>query len=154
MKKSLFRLIFNLLIISLSLVKGYSQSQPSAIEKKYKSEILSKNQEMEVAFKLNDMKKIASFYSDSSILIGEKIIVSGREDIDSYWMSLKDIGIKWEIENIKIEACDHIAIQQGISKLAYIFQGQEQLSIVRFTLVWKRVDGDWLIEIDHYSSIQ
>lgn len=118
------------------------------------NEILHRNREMELAFKANDMMKVASFYSDRSVLIGENVLIKGRENTDAYWMSLKDRGVSWSLESIKIDACDSLAVQQGISKLVYLFQGQEQLSVVRFTLVWKRINGEWMIEIDHYSSIQ
>jgi ketosteroid isomerase-like protein len=117
------------------------------------NEILLRNRQMEAAFAANDMMRVASFYSDSCVLIGENVLIKGRKNTDAYWLSLKDRGVSWNLEIIKIDACDNLAVQQVISKLVYSVQGQEILSVVRFTLVWKRVNGEWLIEVDHYSAI-
>ncbi len=153
MKSLILRTIMVALIFTFSKHTAHSQDINSTSSAEINTQILNKNREMEAAFNDNDMLKLASFYSDSSILIGEKLTVKGREQVDSYWMSLKDIGVSWNLENIKIDSCDSLAVQQGISKLVYSIQGQENISVVRFTLVWKRIDGDWLIEVDHYSSI-
>lgn len=153
MKSLILRTILVALMFTCSNHYANSQDIKSISSPDINTQILNKNREMEAAFNDNDMLKLASFYSDSSILIGEKLIVKGREQVDSYWMSLKDIGVSWNLENINIDSCGSLAVQQGISKLVYSIQGQENISVVRFTLVWKRVDGDWLIEVDHYSTI-
>lgn len=153
MKSLVLRILLAAIIFTCSNHSAHSQDINSTSSTDINTQILNKNREMEAAFNDNDMLKLASFYSDSSILIGEKLIVKGREQVDLYWMSLKDIGVTWNLENIKIDSCDSLAVQQGISKLVYSIQGQENISVVRFTLVWKRVDGDWFIEVDHYTSI-
>jgi ketosteroid isomerase-like protein len=149
----MFRTLISTLFFLLTNHYTHSQSIDSINLKDQTSQIISKNREMEAAFAANDMMKVASFYSDSCLLIGENVLIKGREKTNAYWISLKDRGISWRLENIKIDACDSLAVQQGISKLVYMFQGREQLSVVRFTLVWKRVNGEWLIEVDHYSTI-
>lgn len=115
--------------------------------------ILEVNREMEKAFMENDFLKVASFYSDNAILIGNKHEVKGRQAVDEYWNKLKDRGVSWNLENVHIEVYDTIAIQRGISRMKFLYEGKEHLSEVRFTLVWKKVNTKWLIEIDHYSIL-
>lgn len=153
-KLQISQLVSIALLLLVCLFVSSNNFYKTNATKSTSNEILNRNRQMELAFKANDMMKIASFYSDRSVLIGENVLIKGQENTDAYWMSLKDRGVSWSLENIKIDACNSLAIQQGISKLVYMFQGQEQLSLVRFTLVWKRINGEWMIEIDHYSSIQ
>jgi ketosteroid isomerase-like protein len=153
MKSLILKILLATITFTYSNYSTHSQEINSTSCAEIITQILNKNREMEAAFNINDMLKLASFYSDSSILIGEKLIVKGREQVDSYWMSLRDKGVSWNLENIKIDFCDSIAVQQGISRLVYSTQGQKNISVVRFTLVWKQVNDDWFIEIDHYSTI-
>lgn len=115
--------------------------------------IIKVNREMENAFHANDFKKVASFYSDEAVMVGNKHQVEGREAIDKYWAGLNDRGISWKLENIHLEVYDNVAIQRGISRMKFLHEGSEHLSEVRFTLIWKKIDGSWQIEIDHYSLL-
>lgn len=144
-------LILLMLLVNISIVCNFYVNTKATDS--ISNQILHQNRRLELAFKTNDMMKVASFYSDSGELFGENLIIAGIENSDAYWMSLKDGGISWNLENIKIDAYDSLPVQQGVSKLVYMFQGQEQLSVVRFTLVWKRINDNWLIEVDHYSII-
>lgn len=141
------------LLLLVSLFVSSNNFYKTNATKSTFNEILNRNRQMELAFKTNDMMKVASFYSDSCLIIGENVLIKGREKTNAYWINLKDRGVSWHLENLKIDACDSLAVQHGISKLVYLFQGQEQSSVVRFTLVWKCVKGEWLIEVDHYSAI-
>lgn len=148
--KSLITLCsFLLLTTALTAGSDFSKNQTTTIGSE---EILQRNREMEAALRANDMMKLASFYSDSGMIIGNNILIKGREGIDAYWMNIKDRGVDWELESIKIDICDGLAVQQGISKLTFLLHKEPYISIVRFTLVWKKIDGKWLIEIDHYSK--
>lgn len=152
MQVSLLVLLTLLILVFIPTPSNFFMKAKSA--EHISQEILRRNREMELAFNANDMMGVAAFYSDSCVLIGENVLIKGREEVDSYWKSLKDKGISWDLKNVQIDVCDGLAVQQGISKLVYIFQGQEQVSVVRFTLVWKRINEEWFIEVDHYSRIQ
>lgn len=115
--------------------------------------ILQRNREMENAFSENDFVKLAAFYSDSAVLVGDKHEIQGRKAIDRYWIGLKDKGVSWNLENIHIEVHGNAAIQRGISRMKYLYEGKEIMAEVRFTLIWKRIKNIWLIEIDHYTLL-
>lgn len=115
--------------------------------------ILSVNREMENAFQQNDFLKLASFYGDDAVMVGNRHEVAGRQAIDNYWEGLKDRGISWQLENTALEVHGEVAFQRGISRMKFLHNGKEQLSEVRFTLVWKKINNKWLILIDHYSLL-
>lgn len=154
-KITIYIVAFISILLLLNGPSSYAQKtkMTSAHTTDLSNEILQQNRQMENAFQTNDFLKVASFYADSSKMIGEKHIIEGRQDIDAYWSKMKGRGVSWELENLYLEICDNLAVQQGISRLKYIHNNIEQLSVVRFTLVWKRLNGVWLIELDHYSLL-
>ena len=115
--------------------------------------IIQANKEMENAYHANDFKKVASFYADDAVMVGNRHQVEGRASIDNYWLGLKDRGISWKLENVHLEVQNTVAIQRGISRMKFLHDGSEHLSEVRFTLVWKKINGEWRIELDHYSLL-
>ncbi|MDX1651472.1 MAG: nuclear transport factor 2 family protein [Brumimicrobium sp.] len=142
------------LIHWLDEVKEYSGPLNQSTEADTDSNaIIKENREMENAFHANDFKKVASFYSDDAVMVGNRHQVEGRTAIDNYWLGLKDRGISWKLENVHLEVHDNVAIQRGISRMAFIHDGSEHLSEVRFTLVWKKIEGNWKIVVDHYSLL-
>ena len=150
-----YSLAFLSIVFMLSGSVGFAQKTKltSVHNTDMSNEILEQNRQMEKAFQTNDFHKVASFYSDSSKMIGDKFIIEGRQNIDAYWNEMKGRGVSWELESLRLEVSDNLAVQQGISRLKYIHNNIEQLSVVRFTLVWKRINGVWLIELDHYSVL-
>ncbi|MFN2430895.1 MAG: DUF4440 domain-containing protein [Cryomorphaceae bacterium] len=115
--------------------------------------ILKVNREMEDAFHANDFLKVASFYADEAVMVGNGHEVIGRHSIDTYWGGLKDRGISWVLENVDLEVHGDVAFQRGISRMKFFHNDNEHLSEVRFTLVWKKINGDWRIAIDQYSKL-
>ncbi|MEZ4687422.1 MAG: DUF4440 domain-containing protein [Bacteroidia bacterium] len=142
----------------LANVRGYSgetfekQEAPlSEIER----EILAVNRQMEAALVANDMLRLSYFYDDEAVLITRGNVVEGRENIDAYWKGLAGRGKAWKLENTAISGEGNMAWQRGISHLTYTSnQGEEVLSVVRFTLVWRKNEaGKWKIMVDHYSGL-
>lgn len=116
-------------------------------------EIIKQNQVLTEAFLNNDFSTVAAAYADDARMIGNKHEIIGRIAIDDYWSKLKDRGINWELINLNIEVFDEVAIQRGISKMRFLYDGKEQESEVKFTLIWKKINDEWKIYIDHYSLL-
>jgi len=146
------RFLFAILLIVTSCTVALSQNSESSLVDTTAQVILQQNRAMEEAFYANDYLKLASFYSDSAVLIGEKHEIKGRAEIDNYWLGLDGKGVAWSLENKSIEHCGDMAVQHGISTLTVKnANGDNFVSKVRFTLFWKKHNDTWLIEIDHYS---
>ena len=121
-----------LLLLALILGSVMSHAQLNTVDK-----INALTKGMEQDFNANKMKAVADYYLDSATIVGGGMNVSGRKDIDSYWMSLQDKSAAWKLESDKIEDYDKIVIQRGRSYLTFASGGQ---SNVRFILIWKKTD--------------
>ena len=108
------------------------------------------NKEMEKEFNTNNMQRVASYYLDSATIIGGGMNVTGRKNIDSYWMSLKDQSANWRLETDKIEDYDQIIIQRGRS---YLTMGSGGQSNVRFILIWKKTGNSYRILYDTFFKL-
>lgn len=112
--------------------------------------ITALNKEMETAFNNNDMSKVAGLYLDSAVILGGGMNVTGRKNIDSYWLSLKDQKASWRLEIDKIEDYDNIVIQRGRSYLSFGSGGQ---SNVRFLLIWKKAGDSYKVLYDSFTRL-
>lgn len=135
----------SLLAIGLALSPAISFSQPDVTNK-----ITALNKEIENAFDNNDMEKVASFYLDSAVILGGGMNLTGRTNIDYYWLSLKDKGSKWRLEIDKIEDYDNIVIQRGRS---YLSSGSGMQSNVRFLLIWKKTGDSYKVLYDSFTRL-
>ena len=106
--------------------------------------------EMEQEFNANKMQVVASYYLDSATIIGGGMNVTGRKDIDNYWMSLQDKSAGWKLETDKIEDYDNIVIQRGRSYLTFGSGGQ---SNVRFILIWKKIGDSYRVLYDTFTRL-
>jgi ketosteroid isomerase-like protein len=124
---------------------------PTAIFSQPVSEkITALNKEMETAFNKNDMASVAGFYLDSALILGGGTNLTGRKNIDNYWLSLKDRGAIWKLEIDKIEDFDKIVIQRGRS---YLTSGSGMQSNVRFILIWKKEGESYRILYDSFTRL-
>ena len=112
--------------------------------------ITALNKEMEKAFNNNDLSKVAGFYLDSAVILGGGMNLTGRKNIDNYWLSLKDQNASWRLEIDKIEDYDNIVIQRGRSYLSFGSGGQ---SNVRFILIWKKSGDSYKVLYDSFTRL-
>lgn len=109
--------------------------------------------EMETAFNSNDMLKVSAFYLDSAGLSGGRQYITGRNNIDNYWGSLKDKNAVWKLETDGIEDYGDVVLQRGRSYLTYKSGETQRQSNVRFLLVWKKTGQTYRILYDYYSGL-
>ena len=131
------------LVMALNSMDSIAQSNVS-------EKITALNKEMEKAFNNNDMLKVAAFYLDSAVVIGGGMNVTGRINIDNYWLSLKDRAAVWKLEIDKIEDYDVIVIQRGRS---YLSSGSGMQSNVRFILIWKKTGDSYKVLYDSFTRL-
>jgi ketosteroid isomerase-like protein len=133
---------FLLLLFIFSIAIATAQSVPD--------KITGLNKEMETAFAANDMIKVAGFYLDSAVILGGGSNITGRKNIDNYWLFLKDKGANWKLEIDKIEDYGTIVIQRGRS---FLKSGSGMESNVRFILIWKLVGNSYKILYDSFTRL-
>lgn len=122
----------------------------AAFSQTTQDKITALNKEMEKDFNNNDLSKVAGFYLDSAVILGGGMNVTGRKNIDNYWLSLKDREANWKLEIDKIEDYDNIVIQRGRSYLSFGSGGQ---SNVRFILIWKKTGDSYKVLYDSFTRL-
>ena len=117
----------------------------------------SLNKEMEKAFNQNDMAKVASFYSDDAEIAAENYSVKGRDNLDSYWASLKDKGRGWKLTVVEIGGNGEFIYELGKSDLSHLRGNNPNpvKSITNFILIWKlQKDGSYKIFKDYLTKAE
>lgn len=149
MKKT--TIVFAFLFFSSGL---YSQSN-NEDRIKIRTTIENLNKEMERVFNANDMTATAAFYSDDAEISGSNYSVTGRANLDKYWLNLKDRGKGWKLTVFEIGGTGDYVYQLGNSDLTYLVNGKETKSVTNFVLIWKKQkDGSYKIFKDYLTDIE
>jgi len=149
MKKILILFILNCFIVSMSA----QTNNPD--RSKIKADIEKQNKEMERVFNANDMAATAAFYSDDAEISGSTYVVTGRKNLNNYWLSLKDKGRGWKLTVIEIGGTGDYIYQLGNSDLTYMVNGKETKSVTNFVLIWKKQkDNSYKIFRDYLTNIE
>ena len=149
MKKIAVFMILNCFVAGLFAQSG------NAERIKIKSDIERLNKEMERVFNANDMAATAAFYTDDAEISGSSYVVTGRKNLDNYWLSLKDKGRGWKLTVFEIGGTDDYIYQLGNSDLTYIVNGKETKAVTNFVLIWKKQkDGSYKIFRDYLTDIE
>ena len=134
---------------------NFLYAQSNVDRNKIKTTIEKLNKEMERVFNANDMAATAAFYSDDAEISGSNYVVTGRENLDNYWLSLKDRGRGWKLTVIEIGGTDDYIYQLGNSDLTYMVNGKETKSVTNFVLIWKKQkDNGYKIFRDYLTNIE
>ena len=149
MKKIIALSIIHFFILSLSAQTN------NAERTKIKADIEKLNKEMERVFNANDMAATAAYYSDDAEIVGANYVVTGRKNLDNYWLSLKDRNRGWKLTVIEIGGTGEYIYQLGNSDLTYMVNGKETKSVTNFVLLWKKQkDGNYKIFRDYLTDIE
>ena len=146
-------------ITALSIIHFFILSLPAqtniAERNKIKADIEKLNNEMERVFNANDMAATAAFYSDDAEISGPNYVVTGRQNLNNYWLNLKDKGRGWKLTVFEIGGTGEYIYQLGNSDLTYIVNGKETKSVTNFVLIWKKQkDNSYKIFRDYLTNIE
>lgn len=101
-----------------------------------------------------DVESIGQSYTlDAKIFAGNRDIIQGREDIESYWMPRKEykttrhVLASHEIKVIGDEAYDY-GVYEGTSQGP---EGEQFQFRGKYVVVWKKIDGNWLMYLDIWN---
>lgn len=89
-------ILYCILILIILHSTAFAQD-PATIEE----DIEQMNSRLELYFKNGEMDKIAALYSDEAYLLTPQRIVTGREDITTYWTMIEN-PVEWDLEVIKV----------------------------------------------------
>ena len=144
-----------ILLLALLFTACLNAQTDNSERAKIKAEIEKLNEKMEDVFNANDMAATAALYSDDAEIIGANYRVTGRTNLDNYWLSLKDRGKGWKLTVIEIGGAGDYIYQLGNSDLTYLVNGKESKSVTNFVLIWKKQsDNSYKIFRDYLTDIE
>ena len=143
------------LLVSQCFLTSVISQTDNAERNKERAAIENLNKEMERVFNANDMAATAAFYSDDAEIVASNYLVTGRTNLDNYWLSLKDRGRGWKLTVIEIGGTGDYIYQLGNSDLTYLVNGKETKSVTNFVLIWKKQkDNSYEIFRDYLTNIE
>jgi ketosteroid isomerase-like protein len=114
-------------------------------------EIETLNREMTAAFNRGDMKAVAAFYADNSVVRhATAVAANGRQQIDAYWAGIKDAK-SWALDVRGVTPAEGTNLVYQTGKSTLVSGSPAHTSIVGFLVVWQRQsDGKLKIILDYY----
>jgi uncharacterized protein (TIGR02246 family) len=115
-------------------------------------EIIAANEVFMTAFKHGDAAALAKLYTDDGqVLPPNNDIVSGRDNLRGFWSAVMDMGVKEaKLETNEVDELGDTAVEVSTFKM---FGGDDQLlDQGKYIVVWKKIDGRWLLHRDIFNS--
>jgi ketosteroid isomerase-like protein len=118
--------------------------------------ILAQTKQFSDTYKLGDHMAVSMFYTpDGKIMPGGSSIIQGRADIAEHWKLSKGVTI----QNHVVHPTE-IHIQEDIAYDYGYYQGESQTANGdihpfkgKYVIVWKKLNGIWLIDIDIWNHV-
>ncbi len=118
-----------------------------------KSTIQQLNDKWTVAFNKGDAATIAAMYADDAYVLppgGD--MVEGRKAIEAFWQgAVKQLGDARLVTMDVLPLGPRAAREIGTVKLETKTQPPQQI-VGKYTVVWRRVGGHWLIATDIWNT--
>jgi len=116
-----------------------------------RSEIAAVNRQFEDAARKADLDRLASLYTpDAMAFPPDGPIVKGRDNIKQMWgsvaqqMGLKDV----RLSTLDFEQAGDTGYEVGEATLTL----SGGTAVVKFVVVWKKVDGQWRLHRDIWNA--
>lgn len=107
------------------------------------------NLQMENAFNRGAMLEVSNFYADDAEIAGENLSISGRKEIDKYWLGLEGKGRNWQLQIVEVGGRGDVVFQFGVSDLRAHISGKDERFVTNFLVLWKlQADGTYKIYRD------
>jgi uncharacterized protein (TIGR02246 family) len=121
-----------------------------------RADIAAVNRIFEEAARKSDIDRLASLYTpDAMALPPDGPVVKGRENIKHMWASaIKQMGLTdVRLETLDLEIAGDAAFEVGEATLSLEAEpGKRQTAVVKFVVVWKKVDGQWRLHRDIWNA--
>lgn len=121
-----------------------------------RADIATVNRMFEEAARKSDANRMASLYTqDAMALPPDGPVVKGRENIKQMWASaMKQMGLKdVKLDTLDLEIAGDVASEVGEATLSLETEaGKRQTAVMKFVVVWKKVDGQWRLHRDIWNA--
>lgn len=98
-----------------------------------------------------DATAVANRYTeDAKVIAPGSPMASGRQAIAAFWQNSIDSGIKdVTLSTTDVESASDLAYEAGILR---IVANDGAVTEARYVVVWRRVDGHWMLHRDIWNS--
>ena len=113
-------------------------------------EIISLFEKWNDALQTGEPKKVAALYAEDAILLPtvSNKVRHNHEEIEDYFVLFLAKGPQGKIDESNVRIWGDLAINSGI----YTFSLKDGSKVqARFTYVYRKIEGEWLI-VEHHSS--
>jgi uncharacterized protein (TIGR02246 family) len=99
-----------------------------------------------------DATGVAALYSERGMVLPpNNNIVEGRLQIESFWQSLMDMGVKnLKLQVVEVEQQDDTAYEVGRAAIAD--KDNNPIDELKYIVIWKRENGAWMLYRDIFNS--
>ena len=106
------------------------------------------------AFAKGDANAVAQMYTEKARLLPPNAsLVEGRKSIEEFWKGVMEAGIKEiELKTVEVESFGDTIVEQGTASL--FGKDKTVADKVKYVVIWKRVDGKWMLHRDCWNSSQ
>jgi uncharacterized protein (TIGR02246 family) len=105
------------------------------------------------AFLEGNSTAVAQLYTaDARVIAPGSPVASGRSAIAAFWQKAIDSGVRdVNLETDEVESAGDLAYETGIVRQV---TKDGMVSKARYVVIWKRIDGKWLMHRDTWNSSQ
>ena len=142
--RGLFRILTIVLVFGSTVSILNAQKDVSAV-------ISEANDRFETFFNDGDADGVASLYTvDARLMPPNHAVIEGRANIRDFWGGFIAAGVKLELSTISALAYGKTAIEEGAAK---VYADGTLVDEAKYVLEWRKVNGEWQIHKDIFSSI-
>lgn len=103
-----------------------------------------------------DAATIAQFYADEGVVMPpNQPLATGREAIEQFWQSMigiPEMTLTFQPERIEFSSAGDMALDRGTYRFTGKPGGQAVDETGKYLVIWKKVDADWKVAADMFSS--
>ena len=119
-------------------------------QKDVSEEIQAAEAKFEKLFNAGDIDAFIPIYAeDARLLPPNNGVITGRAAVKEFWAGMMAAGIKVEVSTVSAKGYKKTAIEEGVVS---IYAGDDKVDEVKFIIIWKKIDGEWKIHQDIWSS--
>ena len=103
-----------------------------------------------------DAATIAQLYADDGVVMPpNQPLVAGREPIVQFWQAMTaipEMTLTFQPERIEFSRAGDVALDRGTYRFTGKPGGQAVDETGKYLVIWKKVDADWKVAADMFSS--
>ncbi len=152
------RPLTKLFSVILSLQVLVAPAAMATSERDEASNIMVLDQKWTAAINAGSAEEVALLFAeDGRIFPSGAPEIKGREAIATYAASLSklpNLSFKTEPTTIEVAASGELAYLAGRYSIEFGTPDKKQSDVGKYLVVWKKIEGNWLVAVDTFTSDQ